>query len=377
MRLLLPAEGLGNLGLVPSAHVEVPSPGARLQEVASLGGGHRKLEALVVGRDIRTVYAVCDYCGKPLQGRQKRFCTRSHILAFYRGEALRRHPRKWSATDEEVLREKYPKAGANIPELLGKFTRMAIFRKAQKLGVRVERKTVDNGLVEQVYGRWKGGEPLCKIAGDVGFSDVALFYAVARRYGREEAERLGRLARTRASSGRRRVFVERLDGERVREVFEKYRRSRLNIADFARRHGDFIERVLGFRGVHNLRKAFKHHLPEDYRLLVEGRMARTYQRGRYWEYRVRDHFKRMGYFVWRSPASRGPADLIAIKRGEIVLVQCRTSGSLDFREKEELRSLAESIGAKAYLAVRSPKGKVLLRDVFKIEDRPWRRGRRG
>lgn len=235
-----------------------------------------------------------------------------------------------------------------------------------------DRRKVDEKIIEEAYQRWKKGEPLYKIAKDVGVSDVALFKAIEKKYGREEAKRLGKLARLRGREKIRKVFLDRIDVKKLREVFDKYRRSNFNLVEFSRHYKDFIEERLGFHGPGNLSKAFRHFFPEEYVLVRENKMGHTYQRGRYWEYRVRDYFRNKGYFVWRSPASKGPADLIAIKKGEIILVQCKISGSLSAKERNELETLAKSVGAKALLAQRNGR-KIVLRDVFKIEKRPTRR----
>jgi Holliday junction resolvase len=74
--------------------------------------------------------------------------------------------------------------------------------------------------------------------------------------------------------------------------------------------------------------------------------------GRHFEWRVRDYLKQKGYFVLRSPQSRGPVDLVAIRKGEILFIQCRINGYLEKAEKYELVELAKSVGAKACLAWR-------------------------
>lgn len=44
----------------------------------------------------------------------------------------------------------------------------------------------------------------------------------------------------------------------------------------------------------------------------------AYKRGRQFEYRVKKHFERNGYYVVRKYASKGAEDLIAIKRAEVI-----------------------------------------------------------
>jgi len=58
----------------------------------------------------------------------------------------------------------------------------------------------------------------------------------------------------------------------------------------------------------------------------------------------------------RSPMSRGLADLMAIKKGSSLLVQCKRGGYENFARQMKLMDLAESVGAVALIAFRpSPK----------------------
>ena len=51
-----------------------------------------------------------------------------------------------------------------------------------------------------------------------------------------------------------------------------------------------------------------------------------YQRGVRLEYRARDVLRTQGYVVVRSAGSHGPADLIALNRREVLLVQVKHAG---------------------------------------------------
>jgi Holliday junction resolvase len=48
----------------------------------------------------------------------------------------------------------------------------------------------------------------------------------------------------------------------------------------------------------------------------------SYRKGRRLEYVVRDMFRRRGWFVVRAAASK-PVDLVCLKNGEVVLVECK------------------------------------------------------
>jgi Holliday junction resolvase len=51
-------------------------------------------------------------------------------------------------------------------------------------------------------------------------------------------------------------------------------------------------------------------------------MATNYERGRAFEYRVKQYLEKQGYFVVRSAGSKFP-DLIAIKHGKVLAVEVK------------------------------------------------------
>lgn len=59
----------------------------------------------------------------------------------------------------------------------------------------------------------------------------------------------------------------------------------------------------------------------------------NYRKGRYYENKTRKILESKGYFVTRSAASKGAADLIAINKKEIVLIQVK-SGKSHFSPRE-------------------------------------------
>ena len=84
----------------------------------------------------------------------------------------------------------------------------------------------------------------------------------------------------------------------------------------------------------------------------------AYKRGRAFEYRVRNYYQKLGYYVIRSYASKGPQDLTCIKKiischdcvtSEVLLVQCKNLKSekpLSKLEKDNLKALAKWTGGK-------------------------------
>jgi Holliday junction resolvase len=116
----------------------------------------------------------------------------------------------------------------------------------------------------------------------------------------------------------------------------------------------------GFAKLHNLdsrqfRLALHLYIsPEKLEPVLESKKGNNekYRLGRSFEYRVRDFYKKQGYFVIRSPQSRGPMDLVAIKKGVVLFIQCKINGYMQSKEKNALIVLATSCGAKPLLAWR-------------------------
>ena len=70
------------------------------------------------------------------------------------------------------------------------------------------------------------------------------------------------------------------------------------------------------------------------------------------EYRIRDLFRRNGYFVVRAAQSK-PIDLVCLRNGRSVLVECKAGSSFLGKErKRELLDLARQAGAAVVLARR-------------------------
>jgi len=75
----------------------------------------------------------------------------------------------------------------------------------------------------------------------------------------------------------------------------------------------------------------------------------SYAKGRRFEWKVRDYLKARGYVVIRAAASK-PVDLVALRPGEILLVECKYNSPLTKARKRELLELARASGAKVVIA---------------------------
>lgn len=70
------------------------------------------------------------------------------------------------------------------------------------------------------------------------------------------------------------------------------------------------------------------------------------------EYRVRDIFRKNGFFVLRAAQSK-PIDLVCLRDGKSVLVECKAGTSfLGDKRKRELLDLGQQAGATVVLARR-------------------------
>ena len=78
----------------------------------------------------------------------------------------------------------------------------------------------------------------------------------------------------------------------------------------------------------------------------------NYIRGMFFELRVLKYYKRQGFFAVRSSGSFGPADVVAIKKGDIRLIQCKLNGRIPSNEVKALKAACKRAGAEGYLAHR-------------------------
>jgi Holliday junction resolvase len=78
----------------------------------------------------------------------------------------------------------------------------------------------------------------------------------------------------------------------------------------------------------------------------------NYRRGADFERRVCKYFDKRGYFTVRSAGSHSPIDLVAIKGGEVKLIQCKIDGVLSVAERQQLQELARESQCQVLLIYR-------------------------
>lgn len=91
-----------------------------------------------------------------------------------------------------------------------------------------------------------------------------------------------------------------------------------------------------------------------------------YRRGADFERAVRAHLADHGYEVIRSAGSKTKVDLVAIKSGELLLIQCKLpSSDLPSSEWNRLRELARMCDARPIIALKvSGSARPFYREVW-------------
>ncbi len=84
-----------------------------------------------------------------------------------------------------------------------------------------------------------------------------------------------------------------------------------------------------------------------------------YATGTRFEHKVRDDLIANGYEVVRAAGSKGSTkiDLLAVKPGQALFIQCKSSGALPPAEWDRLVEVAAWVGAVPLLAANGPRGR--------------------
>lgn len=143
-----------------------------------------------------------------------------------------------------------------------------------------------------------------------------------------------------------------LDEEQAALLLDDFKASRLGLNQYLAKKGWPDD---GFRD------AIQRYFPDEWDAVIESKQPRQtmYRLGRAVEYRVRDHLRKLGWFVLRSPASKSPLDLVAVKAGRIVFIQAKRSLAMAPKEWNAFYELATGVGAEPVMAG-SPTGRGLV-----------------
>lgn len=102
-------------------------------------------------------------------------------------------------------------------------------------------------------------------------------------------------------------------------------------------------------------------------------MTTNYQRGAVFERKVARNLEEWGYVTVRSAGSHSPADIVAMREGATVCVQCKRNGRLDPDEWNEFWEWCSKGGVTPILAAQA---KVLSGIIYhRLTSRKVGRGR--
>lgn len=82
----------------------------------------------------------------------------------------------------------------------------------------------------------------------------------------------------------------------------------------------------------------------------------NYEQGRRFEWAVRDHLRGNGYEVIRAAGSKTKVDLVALKPGQALFIQCKRTSLPGPAERVEIVRLAQMVGAIPLVATRGARG---------------------
>lgn len=87
----------------------------------------------------------------------------------------------------------------------------------------------------------------------------------------------------------------------------------------------------------------------------------AYATGTRFEHKVRDHLTENGYEVIRAAGSKGASkvDLVAVKPGQLLFIQCKRNGALGPAEWDRLLEVSVMVLAVPLLAANGPQGRGL------------------
>lgn len=188
----------------------------------------------------------------------------------------------------------------------------------------------------------------------VVFRDAGKLQELADSMGRTKyflCRKARELGLTDQSAKRKYIAVWKYIPREVAEpIWDDFKRSRLGMQAYCKKH---------HYGQYEFSLAMQRHFLDEYETVVESKISKRtkYRVGRDFEYQTRDDLKRRGYLVVRTPASRSPTDLIAIKTGELIFVQCKLHGVMPPSEWNEFMDFAESVSATPVMANRRECGR--------------------
>ena len=88
-----------------------------------------------------------------------------------------------------------------------------------------------------------------------------------------------------------------------------------------------------------------------------------YEKGRAFEYTIRNKLRAKGYYVIRAAGSK-PIDLVAIRNGEVILVECKKNKkNVTQTVKDYLTYLGKTLNVKTIIAYKD-KGRITIEIIY-------------
>ena len=151
-----------------------------------------------------------------------------------------------------------------------------------------------------------------------------------------------------------RVWKYPLSQQDFEWLFKKFCKSGRTIKQFCEHHGVRRSRF---------EKAGEQFSSEQFKEQIAAHLPKgsPYKRGRAFEYMIRKKFQDLGCFVWRSPSSKGAADVLVLKAGQQpLMIQAKLDGKLPPDEWDALIGASLQAGAVPILAARPAGGHQML-----------------
>ena len=256
--------------------------------------------------------------------------------------------RKWPPSDEELIAV-YGELGSvhKVGELYGVGGGSVHYR-LKKLGASKPMDVFTDDERERLIRDYAAYREIGKV------SDLANEMGRTVQFLSRQAKELG-LTAYKYPKKQERYFWASMSDDLARTLFDDFKASPLGLGQYCEKNGYDVE---------GLRKAIRGRWPDEWEPVIESKqpISTKYRLGRRVEYWFRDKLQADGYFVMRSPGSKSPVDLVAIKPGQVLFVQCKRGGSLPPKEWNAIYDLAVSSGAVP----------VMAENPFPREHRMWR-----
>lgn len=188
----------------------------------------------------------------------------------------------------------------------------------------------------------------------IPYRDAGKLDTLAAKMGRTKqyiCRQAGKLGLTDKNTDSKYLRVwDNLEDEILYSLMEKYSHSQGTVAEFCKRHG---------YGSVGFERECSKRFPAEWEAIVELKKSKQpmYKVGRNFEYATKRDLEKYGFIVLRSPASKTPADLVAIREGLIIFIQCKLHGAMGVKEWNAFLDYADKGGAAPVMAQRSSTGR--------------------